>query len=93
MAIIAEDKRTGEDVAVLTVCLPDHKLPPNYVAIKDYSENQGVLKQLVKEGVIDWPAYESPSGYVNIPICKLKMKPVCPPISPKPKVSTRRSLR
>jgi hypothetical protein len=47
-------------------------LAKDEVAIKNYSENEGVLSLLVKEGVVLAPHRYELSGYVKIPVCKLK---------------------
>lgn len=41
------------------------------IAIKDYSENTGVLRVLVDAGVVSEPVRWARSGFVEIPICKL----------------------
>lgn len=62
-AIITED----EDLSVNVDC----ELQENEIAIKDYSENDGVLNDLVKMGIVSEPVRFVQSGFVNIPICKL----------------------
>jgi hypothetical protein len=42
------------------------------VAIKNYSENTGMLNFLISEGIIEPPHRSVNSGYVRIPICKVK---------------------
>lgn len=64
----AED---GLPFATCTVALPG-ELETNEVAIKDYSENEGMLQFLIKNEVINYPHRHIQSGYVNIPICTLK---------------------
>jgi hypothetical protein len=46
-------------------------LSEDEVAIKNYSENEGILDTLVTEGVIKPPHRHIKSGFVIIPICKL----------------------
>lgn len=41
------------------------------LAIKDYSENEGMLEALIYHGYIKPPHRYIRSGYVDIPICKL----------------------
>jgi hypothetical protein len=43
------DKETSEDVLIASVNLPDWGLRPNEIAIKNYSENEGVLDVLIRE--------------------------------------------
>lgn len=47
-------------------------LEDNEVAIKNYSENAGVLDFLVKENIIEAPHKEINSGFVKLYVCKLK---------------------
>lgn len=47
-------------------------LASDEVAIKNYSENEGILPLLISEGVIEAPHRYESSGHVKIPVCKLK---------------------
>jgi hypothetical protein len=64
-----------EPVAMATVNLPNEKMEPDEVAIKDYSENEGMLECLMKAGIISKPLRIVQSGFVSVPICKLLVKP------------------
>ena len=44
---------------------------PDEVAIKDYSENEGILKAMVEAGIVSEPVRTVQSGFVEIPICKV----------------------
>ena len=46
-------------------------LKENEVAIKNYSENEGILAVLIREGIIQPPHRYVNSGFVKIPICEL----------------------
>ena len=46
-------------------------LNENEVAIKNYSENEGILEALVDLGVIDPPHRRVASGFVMIDICRM----------------------
>lgn len=61
LAIVIEDENTFERIAVATVNVG---MPG--VFIKDYSENEGMLKQLVKKGLVK-EIGSTISGYVEIP--------------------------
>lgn len=50
-------------------------LEPDEVAIKNYSENEGMLTFLVGEDIVEPPHRVIPSGFVNIPVCRLKQFP------------------
>jgi hypothetical protein len=65
------DSTDGSPVATCTVNLPD--LKSDEIAIKDYSENQGMLDFLLENNIITSPHRYLESGYItNIPVCKLK---------------------
>ena len=49
-------------------------LPNNMTAIKDYSENEGVLEALISQGIITGPVRYISSGYVSIPVVKVVHK-------------------
>jgi hypothetical protein len=68
-AITLYEKETGEPYTVATVNVPG--LEDNEVAIKDYSENEGVMQALFMAGYISEPLRMQSSGFVSIPICKL----------------------
>ena len=61
----------GEPVSTCTVNLPDEPLDEGEVFIKDYSENEGMVEFLEKEGVVKPTGRMVQSGYVLIPVCKL----------------------
>lgn len=54
---------------VATVNLPNEELEYNEVAIKNWSENEGILEALVNADVISSPHREVPVGYTKAYIC------------------------
>lgn len=68
--LLSED---GQPITVATVNLPDEDLKPNEVAIKNYSENEGILDALIEAGIVESPHDVRFSGFVIIPICRLKI--------------------
>ena len=70
-ALLLMDVDDNEHVATATVNLPDDDIPEKYVAIKDYSENEGMLNLLIEEKIVAQPVEHISSGFVSIPICKL----------------------
>lgn len=56
--------------ATATVWVPG--LKQGEVAIKDYAENEGMLAAMVDAGVVHPPHRYVKSGFVTIPVCKLK---------------------
>lgn len=75
VAIVLQEKETGEPYATASVNLPDTNLDVDQVAIKDYSENEGMLNDLVAAGIVEDTGMTVPSGYVDIPIATLLKKP------------------
>lgn len=75
-AIKLQDKLDGEPIATATVNLPDVMMKEDEVAIKDYSENEGMLNAFVKAGIVGRPFMFAESGFVAIPICKLLINPI-----------------
>ncbi len=65
------DAQEGDPVAKCTINLPDHDLAQDEVAIKNYSENEGMLESLQQAGVVGPVLRSVQSGFVTIPICRL----------------------
>ena len=71
-ALVLNDAETNEPIATASVNLIDEPISLNEIAIKDYSENEGMFKALVGFGLIEpSPARKVRSGWVEIPIAKL----------------------
>lgn len=71
VALQLVDSITGESVAIATVNLPDVYVQRGTVLIKNWSENEGVLKALQEAGVIGESMGEVPTGFVVAHVCKL----------------------
>ncbi len=67
------DAVDGQPYAVATVNIPELGMVEGYVAVKDYSENEGVLKFLIDNDIVEPPVTHVESGYVKLPICKIKI--------------------
>lgn len=63
------DIEDGMPVATATVNIDG--LDSDEVAIKDYSENEGMYDALLKAGVISPKHRNLSTGYVTVPVCKL----------------------
>jgi hypothetical protein len=72
-AIQLYDAEDGLPYAKATVSVQE-QLEDGEVAIKNYSENSGILESLVSAGVVTEPHRFIYSGFVTIPVCKLKLK-------------------
>jgi hypothetical protein len=66
------DANDGDPIATATVNLPDVPAGPNEVFIKDYSENEGMLKALTDAGVIKPTGDSVRSGFVTVPRAELQ---------------------
>lgn len=66
-ALILNDAATGEEVTVATVNMPMVPLGAGEVLIKDYSENEGVLKALEEAGWVKSTGERVRTGFVEIP--------------------------
>jgi hypothetical protein len=75
LAITLIDVKTGDDDITVTVNLPDENIDPKNIdqeiAIKDYSENEGILKVLKDAEIVSDVVRWADSGYVKIPIVHL----------------------
>jgi len=60
-------------IATCSINLPDEPMLEGEVAIKDYSENEGMLVALSDAEIIHPPHRWIQSGFVRVPICNLKM--------------------
>lgn len=72
--------RSDERIFTASVNLPETILEPDEIAIKDYSENEGMVDWLVAQQLVAPPHRHVHSGYVLVPICRLKVTP--PPMEP-----------
>lgn len=60
----------GQPYATLTTNV-GVDLAEDEVAVKTWSENDGILQLLMENNIVSAPLYYIPSGFVEIPICKL----------------------
>jgi hypothetical protein len=61
----------AERECVCTASVNVGGLESGHIAIKDYSENEGILAWLIENKIVSKPVRFVGSGYVEIPICKL----------------------
>lgn len=65
-AILLTEKVTGEPMCTASVNLPSLGLEDGEIAIKDYSENEGILECLIENKIVELIRYED-----DWPIVKL----------------------
>ncbi len=71
-AIILTDAEDGSGVAYASVNVPNVELDHGEVAIKNYSENEGILNVLVQADIISEPIRkERISPFIEVEICKI----------------------
>lgn len=67
----------SEEDGPICVCTvnPGERVDDGRIAIKDYSENEGMVDTLLEMGIIKGdPLYTIPSGWVQIPVYELTDK-------------------
>ncbi len=67
-ALILNQKSTGQRLLVASVNIEGAPISDSELLIKDYSENEGVLKALEAAGVVRATGRFVDSGYVSIPV-------------------------
>lgn len=74
-AINLVEKGTGELITTVTVNLEDVKVDEDIIGVKDYSENEGMVKFLIDNELIE-TGFEmlEPRGFVLIPYYRLTDK-------------------
>jgi len=58
------------DYVIVSSCI-DHPLKGDEVAIKNYSENEGILDELIKAGFVSEPVRYFQLAYAQFPICNI----------------------
>lgn len=72
-AIYLDDAGTGEPVATATVNVPgvSDALNSNETLVKDYAENEGILKALVDAGIVEDTGRTVPVGYAMARVARI----------------------
>jgi hypothetical protein len=69
--LMLRDVHTHEPITKASLNLPNYKLAVDEVIIKDYSENEGIMKWLLKHDIVTQTRRESPEGMVDVYVCKV----------------------
>lgn len=77
-AIQLTDPTTSEPLLTVTSNTPV-ELPPGHIAVKNYSENTGILEDLIINGITSQPVGTIATGYTKLHIVKLLINPVIEP--------------
>lgn len=70
-AALLFNSEDGERIATLSVNLQQPLPSPNHTFIKDYSENEGVLAQLVAQNIVRDTGQRAASGFVTVPLVEI----------------------
>ncbi len=68
-ALILNDCKTGERVAVATACIDG--VPEGLTAIKDYAENEGIFNTLIAANIIEDTGAAIRSGFCVFPLVRV----------------------
>jgi hypothetical protein len=71
LAIELYDKEDGEPVTTATINLPMESMKADEVAIKNYSENEGIVEALKEAGVITEKVRDVGAGFTIVPVYKV----------------------
>lgn len=66
----------SSEEGLITTCTvnPGEEIGDDFIAVKNYSENEGMDETLKEMGIIGEKVDEIPSGFVTIPVYKLTKK-------------------
>lgn len=76
LALELVDPFNGTRLVTASVNVPEVELAPDEIALKDYSENTGVLDALVRGGVVAVTERAVRTGFVTLPVVRLLSDPV-----------------
>jgi len=63
----------GEPIATATVNVPESNIPQDFVLIKNYSENQGILEILAQANIVTPTPIKVTVGYCQADLCQLNI--------------------
>jgi len=75
VAIECVDAIDGDPICVATVNIPDEHIEDDEVIIKNWSENEGILDELIKANIIGPSIRTIQTGFVVANVCKLLYHP------------------
>lgn len=65
----------GEVICKASVNLVDYSIPKNHILIKNWSENEGILSELIHHGIVEDTGKIFPAGFCESHLCKLLVDP------------------
>jgi len=71
IALQVLDVETGAPECIASVNMVDLDCPEGHTWIKDYSENEGIMEELIRVGVISVPVDDAQTGFVIVYLCKV----------------------
>ena len=73
-ALLMVDDPGGEPVATITINTPETQLQPGEIAVKNYSENEGMVEFLLSNKLAVDTGRVADGRYINAPIMKITPK-------------------
>lgn len=70
IALYLEDSM-GCPMTRISVNMPDAEMADDETAIKNHSENEGILQILIDAGIVSEPVRYIKGGWVEFPVCKV----------------------
>lgn len=68
---IAQDSEDDGEMYIMNITMnPSVPLADGCIAVKNYSENEGILEEMKALGLVTEILCYLPSGYVSIPVCR-----------------------
>ncbi|MFK5892637.1 MAG: hypothetical protein QM504_05405 [Pseudomonadota bacterium] len=68
-----KDLIAGEPMCMATVCMSHYVFDKHETAIKNYSENEGILDILIDAGIIELADKFINSGFITVPVVRLTL--------------------
>lgn len=71
VALQVLDAETGAPECTASINMVDLDCPEGHAWIKDYSENAGIMAELIRHGIISEPIRSAATGFVRVYLCKI----------------------
>lgn len=79
LQLVAAQSKQNEDQGVFegmpvcraSTCVPDYPFEPGETAIKDFSENRGVLDALISAGIVQYTGNDCLLGLIPFPVVRV----------------------
>jgi len=72
LAVVLIDTDDQEEFTVASSFIEDANLKKGEFCLKNWSENEDIANELIKQGIVIPTGRTVPSGWINAPVCTLK---------------------